>query len=229
MGTAEMMSSFVAAQARAADAVFVSVEYRLAPETPFPGPLEDCYAGLQWLFANADDLGVDPARVVLSGESAGGGLAAALAIMTRDRGGRQPAGQLLIYPMLDHRTGAEGDTDPHPFVGEYGWTPAANRVGWAAMRGSYAMDDARLGWFSPACAADLAGLPPTFIGTGALDLFLEENLEYARRLTRAGVPTELHVYPGAVHSFDVLPTAAVARQFAGDRARALARFLAAPQ
>jgi triacylglycerol lipase len=222
MGTAEMMSPIVAAQALAANAIIVSVEYRLAPETPFPRPVEDCYAGLQWLLANAAALNVDPARVVLMGESAGGGLAAALALLTRDRGGRQPAGQVLTYPMLDHRTGAEPDL--HPLVGEFGWTAGANRVGWTAMRGDYGLDDERVGWFSPARAESLAGLPPTFIGAGALDLFLEENMEYARRLTRAGVSTELHVYPGAVHSFDVLP-AAVSQQYVADRSRALAKFL----
>jgi triacylglycerol lipase len=225
LGAADLGAAALGQRALDHDAVVVSVDYRLAPETPFPGPLEDCYAGLQWLFAEASALGVDPARVALLGESAGGGLAAALALLARDRGGRQPAGQVLVYPMLDHRTGTAAEPSPNPLVGEFGWTRAYNVFGWTAMRGAYAGDDGRIGHFSPSHAADLAGLPPAVIATGALDLFLEENIDYARRLMRAGVPAELHVYPGAIHAFDLMAHAAVARQFAADRRRALDRFL----
>lgn len=206
------------------DAVVVSVDYRLAPETPFPGPVEDCYTGLQWLFANAAELGVDPDRVALLGESGGGGIAAALAHVARDRG-RQPCAQVLIYPMIDHRTGTEADAAMNPLSGEFGWTRAFNRFGWDAMRGDGDIDPERMGHFSPSRAADVSGLPPTFIAVGTLDLFVDEDIAYANRLLQAGVAVELHVYPGAVHAFDMLPTAAVTRQFVDDRERAMARYL----
>jgi triacylglycerol lipase len=177
----------------------VSVNYRLAPETPFPGPLDDCYAALAWLFAQAGDLGVDPARIGVMGESAGGGLAAGLALLARDRGEHRPAFQHLIYPMIDDRTCVSAD--PHPYAGEFIWTPASNRFGWTSLLGGDPGGDGVSPYAAAARADDLAGLPPTYIATGVLDLFLEEDLEYARRLTRAGVPTELHVYPGAYHAF----------------------------
>lgn len=204
----------------------VSVDYRLAPETRFPGPVEDCYAALAWLFAHAEEMEVDPARIGVMGESAGGGLAAALALLARDRGEYALAFQHLIYPMLDDRTSAETATDPHPFVGEYLWTHHNNRYGWGALLGH----EPGMGDVSPYAAAaraeSVAGLPPTFIATGSLDLFLEEDLEYARRLTRAGVPTELHVYPGGFHAFDLAPGAEIAARAQRDSRAALSRALA---
>lgn len=207
------------------DCVVVSVDYRLAPETPFPGPQEDNYAALLWLAAHADELGVDPARIVLMGESAGGGLAASLAQMTRDRGGPKLAGQVLVYPMLDWRTGGPECPHNNRHTGEWIWTRDKNRFGWEAVRGGYSPTDARKGWFSPALADDLAGLAPAYIVTGALDLFLDEDLAYARRLIDAGVPCELHVYPGAIHAFEMVPETTLAAQAATDLRRGLGRFL----
>ncbi|MFT4046435.1 MAG: alpha/beta hydrolase, partial [Solimonas sp.] len=181
--------------------VVVSVDYRLAPETRFPGARDDGYAALQWLHAQAGALGVDRARIAIGGESAGGGHAAALAQLARRRGGPAICLQLLDSPMLDDRTGSS--VEPHPFCGAFVWTPAQNRYGWRALLGvepggADVPTDA-----VPARAIDLTDLPPAFISVGALDLFCEENLEYARRLIRAGVPTELHVIPGAYHGFGV--------------------------
>ncbi|HYD23614.1 MAG TPA: alpha/beta hydrolase [Croceibacterium sp.] len=208
------------------DCVVVSVDYRLAPETPFPGPQEDNYAALLWLHANAASLGVDPAKIVVMGESAGGGLAASLALMARDRGGPRLAGQVLIYPMLDWRTGGPGDLYRNRHTGEFVWTREKNRYGWEALRGAYQPTDERAAWFSPALAHDLAHLPPAYIATGALDLFLDEDLDYARRLVDCGVQTELHVYPGAIHAFEMVPDTALQAQAVMDLRRGLARLLA---
>ncbi len=207
------------------DCVVVSVDYRLAPETPFPGPQEDNYAALLWLADHAASLGVDPARVVVMGESAGGGLAASLALMARDRGGPRLAGQVLIYPMLDWRTGSPACPYANRHTGEWIWTRDKNRFGWEALRGDYQPVDARKAWFSPALADDLSALPPTYIATGALDLFLDEDLAYARGLIDAAVPTELHVYPGAIHAFEMVPDTTLAEQAAMDLRRALGRLL----
>jgi len=207
------------------DCVVVSVDYRLAPETPFPGPQEDNYAALLWLAANAAAIDVDPARIVVMGESAGGGLAASLALMARDRGGPKPAGQVLIYPMLDWRTGGPEDRYRNRHTGEFVWTREKNRFGWEALRGGYRPTDARKAWFSPALADDLASLPPAYLSTGALDLFLDEDLDYARRLIDCGVPTELHVYPGAIHAFEMVPDTTLAEQAAMDLRRGLGRLL----
>lgn len=205
--------------------VIVSVDYRLAPETRFPDNVEDCYAGLSWVTANAAALRIDPTRTGVTGESAGGGLAAALALLARDRGEIDLAFQLLTYPMLDDRTGVS--SDPHPHVGEFIWTPHNNRYGWRALLGREPGGEDVSPYAAPARAQDLMGLPPTFIMTGALDLFLEEDLEYARRLMRAGVPTELHVYPGAFHGFDIMPGAEIAESARLHRVDALRRFMAA--
>ena len=183
------------------DCVVVSVDYRLAPETRFPGALEDCYAALTWLHAQAEPLGVDRSRIAIGGESGGGGHAAALALLARSRGAVQICFQLLDAAMLDDRTGSS--SDPHPYCGELVWTAASNRFGWRSLLGMEPGTAAVPPDAAPARAADLSGLPPTFIAIGALDLFLEENLDYARRLVRAGVPTELHVIPGAFHGFAV--------------------------
>jgi acetyl esterase/lipase len=144
----------------------------------------------------------------VKGESAGGGLAAALALLVRDRGELSLAFQHLLYPMLDDRTCVTAD--PHPFTGEFVWTPDQNRFAWAAFLGT-APGSANISPYAAAARAEnLAGLPPAFLSVGALDIFLEENLDYARRLTRAGVPVELHLYPGAYHGFGIAAAARVA-------------------
>ncbi|WP_298692795.1 alpha/beta hydrolase [uncultured Sphingomonas sp.] len=197
-GSADMSDPNSRAYAAEMDCVVVSVDYRLAPETPFPGPVEDCHAALLWLQGAAPELGVDPARIVVAGESAGAGLVAGMVLLARDRGTAMPAFQYLAEPMLDDRS---VDSD-HPHVGQVGWTRAHNRFGWASMLSD--RKGAVSPYASPARADDLSGLPPTYIHVGAIDLFLEESLDYARRLTRAGVPVELHVWPGAFHAFGTI-------------------------
>lgn len=207
------------------DAVGISIDYRLAPETPFPGPQEDCYDALRWAIANAQTLGIDPDRIIVAGESAGGGLAAALSIMVRDRGEFQIAGQALIYPMLDHRTGGPDTIWQNPFAGEFIWTPQNNVFGWQCLRGKYEVNDSRAAHFSPALLEDYTGLPPTVLLTGGLDLFIDENLEFARRLTSAGVWTELHLYPRVIHGFNVIAEAAISKEAARDYVNGIRRIL----
>ncbi|MFO1254278.1 MAG: alpha/beta hydrolase [Sphingomonadaceae bacterium] len=216
IGSARSMQHGPAAMAKALGIPIASVEYRLAPENPFPAPQEDCLAALAWLAGNAAELGIDTARIGIIGESAGGGLAAATAQMARDTGGPALAAQFLVFPMLDHRTGGPDCLYNNPCTGEFVWTKPSNRFGWESLRGAYDPVDRRKGWFSPALAESLADLPPTWIGTGALDLFLDENLEYARRLTAAGVPVELHVYAGAPHAFQLVAESRAAQMFTRD-------------
>lgn len=207
--------------------VVVSVDYRLAPETVWPGALEDCYAALLWLHGAAEELDVDTARIAVAGESAGGGHAAALALYARDRHREDAAApnfcfQLLDCPMLDDRSGT-AHPDPHPYTGEFVWTPERNHFGWSAMLGMEAGSADVPEEAVPARRRDLSGLPPTFIALGALDLFLEESLEYTRRLTREGVPVELHVIPGAYHGFSIAQGAPQVALNAQLRTQALAR------
>lgn len=209
--------------AAALGCVLVSVDYRLAPETPFPGAIEDCYAVLRWLHANAGELGVDTGRLAVGGGSAGGGLAAALALLARDRGEVPLAFQVLVAPMLDDRTVTL--TPPHPYTGHFIWTPESNRFGWSALLGREPGSADISPYAAAARAERLEGLPPAFIGVGALDLFLEEDVEYARRLIRAGVPTELHVYPGVYHGFQMVPSARVTQTLARDQVSAIQRAL----
>lgn len=200
----------------------VSVDYRLAPETCFPGNVEDGYAGLDWVMRQAGEWGLDAARVGVMGESAGGGLAAALALLARDRGEHRLAFQHLIYPMIDDRTCVRA---PHPVAGEFIWDAAKNHFGWASLLGQAPGGEGVSPYAAAARVEDVAGLPPTFIATGALDLFVEEDMAYAQRLIRAGVPTELHVYPGAIHGFNAVAGARVAQAAARDSVEALRRAL----
>lgn len=193
------------------------VDYRIAPEHPHPTPVEDCYEALGWLVANADELGVDPKRVAVMGDSAGGGLAAAICLLARDRAGPAIAAQLLAYPMLDDRT-PEPDPALAPLLT---WSRDDDLTAWAALLGG--TDAEASPYAAPARARDLSGLPPAYIDVGDLDLFVEQDLDYARRLTAAGVATELHVHPGCPHAFEVLaPQAAVSRRVMADRVRRLA-------
>ncbi len=163
------------------------------------------------------------------GESAGGGLAAALALLARDRGEYPLIFQHLIYPMLDDRTSAEGAEDPHPYAGEFIWTHGANRFGWRSLLGAEPGGPEVSPYAAPARATDLAGLPPTFLLTGGLALLVEVEMEYGSRLTRAGVPVELHVYPGGVHAFDFVPgLEAVSEQARRDSLESLKRAMGGP-
>jgi triacylglycerol lipase len=201
LGSPEMNDAANRTTALELDCVVAAVTYRLAPETQAPGPVEDCYAALLWLKQEAERLGIDPQRIAIGGESAGGGHAAMLAFLARDRGEVSVRVQILDSPMLDDRTGSS--PDPHPYCGEFMWTPDSNRFGWSSLLGTEAGGADVPADAVPARRQDLAGLPPTYIAVGALDLFVEESLEYGRRLIRAGVPTEIHVIPGAYHGFSV--------------------------
>lgn len=181
--------------------VVVSVDYRLAPRHPFPAGLEDCYTALAWLHDRAADLGVDPARIAIGGDSAGGGLAAVLAQLAHDRGEVPVRFQLLVYPMLDDRTVLRAD---HAGTGAFVWSPTSNRFGWTAYLGHAPRADEPRPYAAAARRADLAGLPPAWIGVGDLDLFLAEDVGYAGRLVAAGVPCELVVVPGMYHAADGL-------------------------
>jgi acetyl esterase/lipase len=194
------------------------VDYRVAPEHPHPTPVEDCYAALRWLAENAPTLGFAPARLAVMGDSAGGGLAAGVGLMARDRGGPAIAQQLLIYPMLDDRTSTP-DPQLLPFLT---WTYDDNITGWGALLGDSAGTDRVSQYAAPARADDVTGLPPTYIDTGDLDIFRDEDLTYARRLSDAGVPTELHLHPGCPHAFEALASRAdVSRRAINDRLRRL--------
>jgi len=206
------------------DCVIVSVQYRLAPATRFPGSLEDNYSALKWLHDNAHSLGVDASRIAVLGESAGGGHAAMLTIAARDRNEVPVAFQALIYPMLDDRTGSSRPVAPT--IGTLIWRPADNRFGWSALLGRPAGSKRVPAGSVPARVAELSGLPPTFIEVGSIDLFAEEDIDFARRLVGAGVPTELLVVPGAYHGFQYMsPKAEVSQQFTAALEKALARAL----
>jgi acetyl esterase/lipase len=201
----------------------LSVTYRVAPETPHPGPVEDCYAGLVWTAEHAAELGIDPDRMVIVGGSAGGGLAAAVTLLARDRGGPALLGQMLLCPMLDDRN----DTpSAHQMAGLGVWDRVSNETGWDALLG-----DARGGpdvspYAAPARATDLAGLPPAFIDVGSAETFRDEDVAYAGAIWRAGGQAELHVWPGGFHGFDgIVPDARISLDAQEARLRWLDRLL----
>jgi acetyl esterase/lipase len=205
--------------------VVVSVDYRLAPETRYPGSLEDNYAALKWVHAHAAELGIDRARIALGGESSGGGHAASLAIHARDRNEVPIVFQLLVYPQLDDRTGSTRPAPPA--LGHFLWTASANRFAWSSLLGVPAGSSRVPADAVPARVASVAGLPPAWIGVGSIDLFVEEDMEYARRLVHAGVATELLVVRGAFHGFDLLvPDAEVSQQFSASWKSALRKAFA---
>lgn len=196
----------------------LSVQYRVAPEHPYPTPVEDCYTALLWLATHATDLGVDPARIAVMGGSAGGGLAAGVALLARDRSGPTLAQQLLLAPMLDDRT-APIDPRPQPFLT---WDYDDNVTAWGAFLAGMAGSADVSPYAAPARADDLSELPPAYIDVGGLDIFCDENLTYARRLMAAGVPTEFHIHPGAPHGFEIFAAHTdVARRAMNDRMRRL--------
>jgi acetyl esterase/lipase len=223
LGSVEMNDIGCAVQADRARALVASVEYRLAPEHPFPAPLEDCYAGLQWLSSSARELGIDADRIAIGGASAGGGLAAGLALLARDRGGPAICFQMLVYPMLDDRNTTASS---HAIQDARLWNRQANLAGWNAYLGGRAGADDVPYHAAPARADDLRGLPPAYINVGDLDLFLDEDVDYACRLMAAGVPVELHVYPGAFHGSNTFVSrSALSRRWTEDELAALERAL----
>jgi acetyl esterase/lipase len=188
----------------------VAVEYRKAPEHPFPAALDDCHAAWTWLQREATSLAIDPARVAIGGESAGGGLAAALAQRLHDEGGIQPVGQLLFCPMLDDRTAARRELDA---VDHFVWNNRKNRFGWRSYLGAEPGALTVSPYAVPGRRDDLAGLPPAWIGVSEIELFHSEDITYAERLRAAGVPAELDVVPDAPHGFESwAPDTAIARQ-----------------
>ena len=198
----------------------LSVDYRLAPETPFPGPMDDAYAALRWLNEQCDKLGIKRDRIAVSGGSAGGAMAACLCLMARDRGEYKIAFQHLEAPRLDDRLAAPEDANP--FTGEFVWTRANSAYCREAYLGENTLDP----YGSAARATSLSGLPPAYIAVGSLDLFVDECLAYTARLTRAGVPVELIVYPGCFHGFKIAAEASVTIRAEDDNIRALRKALA---
>ena len=186
--------------ARELDAVVVSPDYRLAPEHPFPAPLDDCMTALRWMRDNADELGIDPDRIAVTGSSAGGGLSAAVAQRAHDEGIALRA-QALVYPMIDDRTALRDD---HGGRGRFLWTHASNRFGWTAYLGREPRMSDAPEYAAPARRVDLSGLAPAWVGVGDLDLFHDESVAYAARLTECGVPCELVTVPGMYHGADGL-------------------------
>lgn len=227
LGSAHSEVPYEQALAKALDCVIVTVDYRLAPETTYVGAVEDIYAGLHWMHANAERIGLDVKRLAVMGESAGGGLAARLAITARDRGEVPLCAQILVYPMLDDRTGSSVQLPP--YIGAIGWTPMANRFGWQSFLGMApgGVDVPAAG--VPARVADLSGLPPAFIGVGSIDLFVREDIAYARRLIEAGIAVTLDVVPGAFHGFDrVAPDTSLAKRFTRTKMNALRKAFGEP-
>jgi len=217
-GTMQLYDRWVAAYAADSGVPLLAVDYRRAPEHPHPSPAEDSYAGVAWLAAHAAEVGVDPGRIAVMGDSGGGGLAAAAALLARDRG-LSLARQILVYPMLDDR-----NTVPDPALVPFaGWSYDDNYTGWHALLGDAIGTSGVPGAAAPARAADLSGVAPLYLEVGELDIFRDEGIEYARRVAAAGVSAELHVHPGCPHGYDrISPATGVARRSRADRLRVLA-------
>lgn len=223
MGDVGMNDARCAAIALNLDVVVASVDYRLAPEHPYPVPLEDCYDGLVWFFDQAEALGVNTDRIAVGGGSAGGGLAAGLALLARDRQQVSPCFQLLTFPMIDDRN----ETPSSYMVDDTRvWNRAANIAGWSAyLSGRDGAEDVSA-YAAPARATNLAGLPPAIVTVGSLDTFRDEDIAYAQAMLRAGVPCELHVYPGAYHGSNfTVPNADISQRWYRDEMAALDRAL----
>lgn len=220
LGSATQADAWCRAVSSRLGVIAAAVEYRLAPEHPFPVPLEDCYSALRWL---ADEPDVDGERIAIGGESAGGGLAAALALLAKERGRIRPLLQVLSYPMLDDRTVLRTDVDPASLRM---WSQKNNRWAWNAYLGAHAATPPPLS--APGRYDDLTGVAPAWIGAGTSDLFHDEDIAYAERLLQAGVPCELQVVPGAYHGFDIMERrASVSRAYQGSQMAALERALGA--
>ncbi|MEK8130022.1 alpha/beta hydrolase [Paenibacillus filicis] len=200
----------------------VSVYYRLAPEHVQPSQLQDCYSGLYWCIEHAEELGIDTGKVAVGGSSAGGGLAAGLALYIRDRQEFEIHHLRLLRPMLDDRTAVAPD---HPYAGEFIWNKPSNHFGWTSVLGHEPGQEAVSEYYVPARAQSLAGLPPTYINVGTIDLFVDEALLFAKQLVFDGVLVELHVYPGYHHLSPMFPDAHYSREGAKSSEHALLKAL----
>jgi acetyl esterase/lipase len=218
LGSLDLYTPLISNLCSRSGVTIVAPEYRLAPEFPHPTPVEDCYAGLVWAAEHAAELGCDPARIGVAGDSAGGGLAAGVALLARDRGAPALARQILIYPMLDDRNTVLPDPAPSPLI----WSYDDNITGWGALLGD-AMGGADVSpYAAPARATDVSGLAPAYIMVGDMDIFRDEDITYAARMTAAGVPVEFHLVPGGPHGFDfIAPNSEISRRAFGDEVRAL--------
>jgi acetyl esterase/lipase len=223
-GDIETEHAFNVVLARELGIVVVSVEYRLAPETPFPGGLEDVYAGLVWMAANAEELGVDPARIAIQGTSAGGGLCAALALLARDRGGPQIAFQFLSVPELDDRLITPSMTD---FTDTPLWSRPRAILSWDCYLGPgrAGADDVSI-YAAPARATDLAGLPPAYVSVMHFDPLRDEGVAYALAMLAAGVSVELHLFPGTFHGSMLIQGAAISKREEAEKIAVLRQALA---
>ncbi|WP_434443303.1 alpha/beta hydrolase [Lentzea sp. E54] len=222
VGSVDMFHSHVLRLVDELDIVVVSVGYRLAPEHPFPAPVEDCYAALKWTAAKAEELGIDPARLGIGGESAGGGLAAGTVLLARDRGGPELCFQFLGIPELDDRLDTES---MRAYVDTPLWNHPNAIYSWTAYLGTEPGGDDVSPYAAPARATDLSGLPPAFVTTCQYDPLRDEGIEYARRLAHAGVPTELRHYPATFHGSSLVESAAISRRMVADEVDALRRGL----
>ncbi|UJF34787.1 alpha/beta hydrolase [Paenibacillus hexagrammi] len=209
----------------AANCVVVSIDYRLAPQFPYPAAVEDCYAGLEWMVAQAEELHIDTSKLAIAGTSAGGGLTAALTLMARDRGGPKIAFQMPLCPMLDDRhvtaSSYEINEDMFPKL----WNREQNQLAWSMYLGNINADDVSP-YAAPTRAKDVSGLPPAYTCVGELDLFRDETIEYVNRLVQAGIPVEFHLYPGCFHGFEkIFHDTEISRQARKEYVHALARAL----
>ena len=200
VGSPESCDQFIVEMVATVPCIVVSVAYRLAPENPFPAPLEDCYDALIWMASHANKLGIDEHRIAIGGMSAGGGLAAALALLVRDRGEISVLFQMLLCPMIDDRNVTPSS---HMNTGPGVWSRDSNLRGWAAYLGGNSGSAEVSHYAAASRATDLKQAPRAYIAVGSLDLFVDENIAYAQRLNQSGVSTELHVFPGAYHGFEI--------------------------
>jgi acetyl esterase/lipase len=221
-GSADMDDNLCERFVNEVKCIVVSVDYRLAPEYPYPAGLEDCYAALKWMVENHSALGIDPSRVGVAGVSAGGGLAAALALLTRDRKGPKLACQMPLYPMLDNE-----NTTPssNAITDERVWSKEKNIASWKLYLSEQAKGDIPY-YASPGRASDLSGLPPTYTCIGDLDVFRDETISYISKLTQAGVATEFHLYPGCFHSCEMFfPQTKISQNIQNEYIQAAKNFL----
>lgn len=220
MGSPQMEDPICIGYVRQLGITVVSVDYRLSPQHVSPAAVEDAYTGLLWTFAHAAEHSIDATRIAIGGQSAGGGLTAALALYAHDAGEVAPIFQFLVYPMLDDRTALRPASE---FANARIWRPSSNRYAWGAYLGVAPGATGVSEYAAPARREDLSGLPPAWIGVGTLDVFHDEDVVYAQRLRKAGVPCELVVVPGAFHGFDIFSNANVVKQFNAAKVEALRR------